>query len=149
MVPEEVQAFCDALAPLLAESMHLTASRELPDECYYREAARLKESILEIIDADARDEGIRAYQHIWRSKRESLFKWTEDRSIPCENNRAERALRPVVIARKTSFGSQGEKGRRAREILMTVSHGEAAQDRCPGIHRERIGGEGQDKEATY
>jgi transposase len=122
VVPEEVQAFCDALAPLLAESMHLTANRELPDECYYREAARLKESILEIIDADARDEGIRAYQHIWRSKGESLFKWTEDRSIPCENNRAERALRPVVIARKTSFGSQGEKGRRAREILMTVLH---------------------------
>ncbi len=121
-IPEEVQVFCNALAPLLAESMHLSANCKLSDECYYEKAAKLKESILEIIEADARDGGIQAYQHIWRSKKQSLFKWTEDRNIPCENNRAERSLRPVVIARKTAFGSQGEKGRRAREILMTVFH---------------------------
>lgn len=121
-IPEEVHVFCNALAPLLAESMHLSADRELSDEGYYKKAIELKESILEIVEADARDGGVRAYQHIWRSKKESLFKWTEDRNIPCENNRAERSLRPVVIARKTAFGSQGEKGRRAREILMTVLH---------------------------
>lgn len=121
-IPKEVEAFCNALAPLLAESMHLSANRELSDECYYKKAAELKKSILEIVEADAQDGGIQAYQHIWRSKKESLFKWTEDRRIPCENNRAERTLRPVVIARKTAFGSQGEKGRRAREILMTVLH---------------------------
>ena len=39
---------------------------------------------------------------------------------PAENNRAERALRPLVIARKVSFGSQSEAGARTREILMTV-----------------------------
>ncbi len=37
-----------------------------------------------------------------------------------ENNRAERDLRPLVIARKTRFGSQSEKGRETREILMSV-----------------------------
>jgi hypothetical protein len=31
-------------------------------------------------------------------------------------------LRPLVIAHKKSFGSQSEKGARAREILMTVLH---------------------------
>jgi len=40
--------------------------------------------------------------------------------IPAENNRAERALRPLVIARKVSFGSQSEAGAGTREILMTV-----------------------------
>lgn len=121
-VPKEVELFCDAMAELLAESMHLSANAELSDECYYRKANLLKKQILEIIEADARDGGIQAYQHIWRNKKESMFKWVEDRRIPCDNNRAERSLRPVVIARKTAFGSQGEKGRRAREIIMTVLH---------------------------
>ncbi|HDZ69195.1 MAG TPA: IS66 family transposase, partial [Phycisphaerales bacterium] len=31
-------------------------------------------------------------------------------------------LRPLVIARKISFGSQSDAGARTREILMTVLH---------------------------
>ena len=34
--------------------------------------------------------------------------------------RSERELRPLVIARKVSFGSQSEAGARTREILMTT-----------------------------
>ncbi|MDD5483605.1 MAG: hypothetical protein PHP98_08140 [Kiritimatiellae bacterium] len=33
-----------------------------------------------------------------------------------------RELRPLVIARKLSFGSQSDAGARTREILMTVLH---------------------------
>ncbi len=39
-----------------------------------------------------------------------------------DNNLAERDLRPLVIARKISFGSQSDAGARTREILMTVLH---------------------------
>ena len=42
--------------------------------------------------------------------------------MPADNNRAERELRPLVIARKISFGSQSENGARTREVLMTVLH---------------------------
>ena len=35
---------------------------------------------------------------------------------------AERELRPLVIARKISFGSQSDAGARTRETLMTVLH---------------------------
>jgi hypothetical protein len=35
---------------------------------------------------------------------------------------SERSLRPTVIARKLSFGSQSPRGSRTREILMTVMH---------------------------
>ena len=38
------------------------------------------------------------------------------------NNLAERDLRPTVIARKVSFGSQSEEGAKTRGILMTVPH---------------------------
>ena len=41
--------------------------------------------------------------------------------IPCDNNRAERDLRPLVIKRKKSFGSRTEKGAHALEILLSVS----------------------------
>jgi len=42
--------------------------------------------------------------------------------VPADNNRAERELRPLVIARKVSFGSQSDAGAQTREILMTVLH---------------------------
>ncbi|MCE5300818.1 MAG: transposase [Spirochaetia bacterium] len=40
--------------------------------------------------------------------------------MPADNNPAERELRPLVIARKLSFGSQSDAGAGTREILMTV-----------------------------
>ena len=46
----------------------------------------------------------------------------KDRAVPPENNRAERELRPTVIARKVSFGSQSEAGAQTREILMSLLH---------------------------
>jgi hypothetical protein len=42
--------------------------------------------------------------------------------VLADNNLAERELRPLVIARKISFGSQSDAGVRTREILMTVLH---------------------------
>lgn len=38
------------------------------------------------------------------------------------NNKAERELRPTVIARKVSFGSQSVKGAKTRSILTTILH---------------------------
>ena len=40
--------------------------------------------------------------------------------VPCKNNRSERELRPTVIARKVSFGSQSEAGAKTREIMMSL-----------------------------
>ncbi len=51
-----------------------------------------------------------------------MYHWAGDRTIPADNNLAERELRPLVIARKVSFGSQSDAGARTREILMTVLH---------------------------
>jgi hypothetical protein len=40
--------------------------------------------------------------------------------VPADNNRAERELRPTVIARKVSFGAQSEAGARTREVMMSL-----------------------------
>ena len=42
--------------------------------------------------------------------------------MPAENNRAERELRPTVIARKVSFGSQSPQGAMNRSVLMSILH---------------------------
>lgn len=49
-----------------------------------------------------------------------MYRWAIDPRIPAENNRAERELRPLVIARKVSFGSQSDEGALTRETLMTI-----------------------------
>ena len=42
--------------------------------------------------------------------------------MPADNNRAERDLRPTVIARKVSFGSSSDAGAETRSILMSALH---------------------------
>ena len=51
---------------------------------------------------------------------ERLWVFLEQEGVEPTNNRAERALRGGVIWRKTSFGSQSERGRRYVERMLTV-----------------------------
>lgn len=53
--------------------------------------------------------------------REALFTFVRIAGIEPTNNNAERALRPFVIWRKTSYGSQSERGCRFSERLMTAA----------------------------
>ena len=118
---EEIRQFVAALAPLLSSAMSL---RRLPlsKRQFRRQARQIKRAILKIINAEAQHPGIQGIQNIFREKNKRLFHWTEDPVIPADNNLAERELRPLVIARKLSFGSQSNAGARTREILMTVLH---------------------------
>lgn len=57
---------------------------------------------------------------IW-PRREHLWTFLEVEGIEPTNNAAERALRPAVIHRKLSFGTQSAKGSRYLERILTVS----------------------------
>lgn len=50
----------------------------------------------------------------------ALFTCMEVEGIPCDNNRAERDLRRLVIKRKKSFGCKTEKGAKALEVILSV-----------------------------
>ena len=54
--------------------------------------------------------------------------------MPADNNRAERELRPTVIVRKVSFGSQSDAGAKTREVLMSVVHTLVKRFRDPESH---------------
>jgi transposase len=117
----EVQRFVETLAPLLAQAMKLR-SQGLQLKEFHRQARQLKARIMESVQRPAQHPGIQRIQNIFRENTARLYHWARHPSIPAENNRAERELRPLVIARKISFGSQSEQGLKTREVLMSVLH---------------------------
>ena len=117
----EVEAFTGELIPFLAEAMHL-GTKKISDKEYYRKARKLKQEIMRVCRSPARHLGVRSYQDIFTAHEDRLFHWVEDRRVPAHNNRAERELRPTVIARKVSFGSSSDAGAETRSILMSVLH---------------------------
>lgn len=124
----EVQRFVAALAPLLAQAMHIR-SQDISDTAYYRKAKVLRAKIRRIVNAGSQHAGIKAIQILFKENKHRLYHWVSDRAIPADNNRAERELRPTVIARKVSFGSQSKQGALSRSILMTIIH--TAKKRLP------------------
>lgn len=117
----EVKVFTATLIPLLASAMHLR-SQPMSDAQFYEQALLTKSQIISVCGQPALHLGIRHIQDIFRDHADRLYHWAQDRNVPADNNRAERELRPTVIARKVSFGSQSDEGAKTREILMTVLH---------------------------
>jgi hypothetical protein len=125
----EIKSFVEALSAQLANAISLR-TLEITDKQFKRQAAKIKAAIIKITNSQAKHPAIQKIQDIFREKPERLYHWAHDRNVPADNNRAERELRPLVIARKISFGSQSDAGAKTREILMTVLHtlGKRASD---------------------
>jgi transposase len=115
----EIQRFVDTFTPLLAAAMALRRTATSDDD-FHSQAKTLKKQILDAANAPAKHPAIHHLQGIFRDHPKRLYHWATDRSVPADNNLAERELRPLVIARKVSFGSQSFAGARTREILMTT-----------------------------
>ena len=115
----EIKRFVNSAAPLLSRAMSLR-NEKISDKKYYKDAQKLKEDIMEVMNSPGKHPGIQKIQNIFREKIDRLFHWVKSRNVPADNNYAERELRPTVVARKVSYGSQSKKGARTRSILMSV-----------------------------
>lgn len=69
-----------------------------------------------------------------RKQRPHLFRFLHEDGVEPTNNRAERQLRPAVIARKLSCGNKTQRGKRSAEILMSL----AASARQQGQSLDRL-----------
>jgi len=118
---EEVQKFTADLKPLLSKAVSLRNDEENLSE-YLAKAEKLQKEIMSVCDAEAKDPAVQHLQNIFREHQDKVFQWVRSPDIPADNNYAERELRPTVIARKISFGSQSERGLQTRETMMTVLH---------------------------
>jgi transposase len=117
----KVRNFVITLAPLSASAMNLRSS-PIPDAPFYERAKEVKSHILKAVHDAAQHLAIRRIQEIFHENEQRLYQWAEDRQIPADNNLTERDLRPTVIARNVSFGSQSKAGANTRSVLMTVLH---------------------------
>ncbi len=133
----EVTAFTSTLIPLLAEAMHLRG-RPLAEADYYDQARRIQQQIVDLVKQPATHLGVRQVQGIFGDHAHRLYHWVENRAVPADNNRAERELRPTVIARKVSFGSQSDTGAKTREVLMSVVHTLAKRVADPEAHFKSV-----------
>jgi transposase len=115
---KEVQSFVSNMSYYLSEAMHLR-NLKISDKEYYKKAKEIKEEIIKLTEANFKHLGIQNIQEIFNKSKDRLYHWADDRKVPPENNTAERELRPTVIARKVSFGSQSEKGALTRSVMMT------------------------------
>ena len=117
----EITAFVITVAPLVALAMGLRG-QSISDVQFLEQASELKEQIKAAMAAPAQHLGIVRIQDIFTEQQGRLYHWSENREVPADNNLAERDLRPTVIARKVSFGSQSDAGAHTRSIVMTVVH---------------------------
>lgn len=118
---EEWAAFGATLKRMMKDAIRLSrrADREAPD--YASKVNRIHLRLDELIagndwsDADCArlTKRLEKYRH-------SLFTFLDNPAVPFDNNRAEREIRPAVIARKNSFHNTSERGARTQATLMSV-----------------------------
>jgi hypothetical protein len=133
----EVLSFASDIKPMLSDAISLR-SLGLSRKEYTHRAEDLKAKIMETCNRQANHPAVQYIQNIFREKHDDLFHWVRSPLIPADNNFAERELRPTVIARKISFGSQSEKGMSTREILMTVIHTAKSRGHDPAGFLENV-----------
>ena len=85
-----------------------------------REAEAIKSKIVGLANRRAKDPALQNVQNIFREHADRMYHWARGPDIPADNNRAERGVRGLVIARKTSFGGQSEGALWVREFNQSV-----------------------------
>jgi len=70
-------------------------------------------------EPDLHDESLRFAIHLLRY-RDGLFLFLDRADVDATNYRAEQAIRPAVINRKTSGGNRTPRGARAQAVIMTI-----------------------------
>ena len=79
---------------------------------------RLHRKLVFVLDRDyAHRRSQKFADSLLKRRNEWLFRFVVDPDVDSPNYRAERALRPSVIARKVSGGTRSDKGSKSYEIL--------------------------------
>jgi len=94
---------------------------DLSPTAFEAERARIQLLVNRLLDKSVLQPGDVAIQNRLLKQRAHLLTCLYDRAAEPTNNRAERALRPAVIARKISCGNRTDRGRRCWEILTSLS----------------------------
>jgi len=118
------RSFGNRLTHLLREAMGLRQARQQGEAVDFpAEAERLKQGITyHLRDRPLTDpDNWRLQNELgWHNDRGNLLRFLDDPQVEPTNNRAERALRPAVIARKVSHCSKNTQGANAFAAFTSV-----------------------------
>ena len=113
--------FRKKLKRLLRDAVRLGAERaELPVESFASRRALLDHRRDELLAAPWDNDNARRLIKRLRRYCDALFTFLDHAEVPCDNNRAEREIRPAVIIRKNSLGNRSENGAQVQAVLMSI-----------------------------
>lgn len=115
--------FPRALLSLLREALRLKAEKPELEEAEFRRRFQALEERLEGLIAEHRrfsDPDNARLAGRLRKQRAHLFTFLEIDEVEATNNRAERALRPAVIVRKTGGCNRTERGAKTHAVLASL-----------------------------
>jgi hypothetical protein len=120
--PEDQRAYFHELKALLHAAMMLDRMRgDLPPPEFLRIRQQLDQQADALILPPRADPDEERVANRLRKRRRWLFTFLDHPGVEATNNRAERALRPAVIARKLSCGNKTQRGKRTWEILASLA----------------------------
>src|SRR5207245_10048504 len=106
-------------------------NRELSRHGLWTATGRLEVQLDGLLARPYRDSANRRLvKHLWR-ERPYLFTFLYCPGLDATNNAAERALRPLVVARKNWGGNRTEKGARAQAVLTSILQTAQQQGKKP------------------
>ena len=114
-------AFRKKLKRLLRDAVRLGAARAaLPAESFASRRALLDRRRDALLAATWDNANARRLIKRLRRYCDALFTFLDHEDVPCDNNRAEREIRPAVIIRKNSLGNRSATGAEVQAVLMSI-----------------------------
>jgi hypothetical protein len=113
-------------------------AQPLSEPAFSRQAAALQAQLIATLEPPAPPWGLRRLPALCRAHAERLDQGAEDRRLPADTNLAARELRPTVMARQGSGGSQSAAGARPRGMLRAVLHTLQRRQVAVVSHRKRV-----------
>jgi hypothetical protein len=118
---EEWTVFHKKLKRILRDALRLARRPDREAGDYQRKVDRIHLRLDEIVShTEWSDPDCRRLVKRLAKYRYGLFTFLDRPDVPSDNNRAERELRPAVIARKNFFQNASQRGAQTQAVLMSV-----------------------------
>jgi len=116
----EWKAFARRLRGLLRAALLLRQRADFAPGKYQSRVDRLNRRLARLAAAEPVDGDTRRLTRRLRRYAEYLLTFLDYADVPCENNFAERQIRPAVIIRKNSQSNRSDRGAATQAVLMSV-----------------------------
>ena len=117
----EWDSFCRRLMGVYRDSRRLQARKSTLDAAEYEVAAlRLEGRLIGLGVEEWTHREARRLSRRLKKYHSELLTFLHRDQVPMDNNAGERAIRPAVLIRKTSYANQSDRGALTQSVLMTV-----------------------------